>query len=309
MIVFVFFSITPMFSPKLNLILTPRSEKDVYAPDLNEATVNILSLIFEFKLATAIHIARFLGQKEVNRYLYTKLRRLWQGGFLESLQLYQGTRLGMPLYYMLSKEGLGVVTKHHHYDKLYLKTYPSPNTLISSGLFQHEAEIVELASLESLAASDKIKITFVGEVGSLIREARSDKRIEVLTPDYTVFYTANDVTETVYTEFERSNKSIGAMMRKIERYDRNLEPGEREHTTLRLIFDNERMERSFWLHLLLERSHLARNLRIVTTNLALAQTSEKFLKEIYATEDGIALKRDGRVLAEIGEREKLFGLV
>ncbi len=295
-----------MFSPKLNLILTPRSEKDIYAPDLNEATLNILSLIFEFKLATAIHIARFLGQKEVNRYLYTKLRRLWQGGLLESLQLYQGTRLGMPLYYMLSKEGLNIVAKHHHYDKAYLKTYPSPNTLISSGLFHHEAEIVELASLESLASSDKIKIAFVGEVGSLLREARSDKRIEVLTPDYTVFYTTNDITETVYTEFERSNKSIGAMMRKIERYDRNLEPNEREHTTLRLIFDNERMERSFWLHLLLERSHLARNLRIMTTNLVLVQTTEQFVEAVYAAEDLIKLKRDGRVMAEVEKRERLF---
>ena len=295
-----------MFSPKLNLILTPRSDKDVYAPDLNEATLTILSLIFEFKLATAIHIARFLGQKDVNRYLYTKLRRLWQGGLLESLQLYQGTRLGMPLYYMLSKEGLNIVAKHHHYDKAFLKTYPSPTTLISSGLFHHEAEIVELASLESLATSDMVKITFVGEVGSLIREARSDKRIEVLTPDYTVFYTTNNVTETIYTEFERSNKSIGAMMRKIERYDRNLEPSEREHTTLRLIFDNERMERSFWLHLLLERSHLAQNLRIVTTNLALVQTTEQFLKAVYATEDAIKLKRDGRVIADVEERRKLF---
>ncbi len=295
-----------MFSPKLNLILTPRSEKDVYSPDLNEVTLNILSLIFEFKLATAIHIARFLGQKEVNRYLYMKLRRLWQGGLLESLQLYQGTRLGMPLYYMLSKDGLKIVGDYKHYDKVFLKTYPSPASFISSGLFQHEAEIVELASLEALVASDKTKIAFVGEVGSLIREARSDKRIEVLTPDYTVFYTTNGITETIYTEFERSNKSIGAMMRKIERYDRNLESGEREHTTLRLIFDNERMERSFWLHILLEKSHLARNLRIVTTNLALVQTTEQFLEAVYATEDSIKLKRDGRVMVEVGGRGKLF---
>ena len=298
-----------MFSPKLNLILTPRSEKDVYSPDLNEATLNILSLIFEFKLATAIHIARFLGQKEVNRYLYMKLRRLWQGGLLESLQLYQGTRLGMPLYYMLSKEGLDIVAKHHHYDKTYLKTYPSPTAFIASGLFHHEAEIVELASLEALAASDKTKIAFVGEVGSLIREARSDKRIEVLTPDYTVFYTINGITETVYTEFERSNKSTGAMMRKIERYDRNLEPNEREYTTLRLVFDNEHMERSFWLHILLEKSHLARNLRIVTTNLALVQTTEQFLETVYATGELISLKRHGRVMAEIRKRGKLFGFI
>lgn len=295
-----------MFSPKLNLILTPRSDKDVYSPDLNEATLTILSLIFELKLATAIHIARFLGQKEVNRYLYMKLRRLWQGGLLESLQLYQGTRLGMPLYYMLSKEGLNVIAKHHHYDKSFLKTHSSPTAFIASGLFHHEAEVVELASLEALAASDKTKIAFVGEVGSLIREVRSDKRIEVLTPDYTVFYTADGVTETVYTEFERSNKSIGAMMRKIERYDRNLEPGERQHTTLRLIFDNERMERSFWLHLLLEKSHLARNLRITTTNIALVQTTEQFLEAVYATEESIELKRDGRITTKVQERKILF---
>jgi hypothetical protein len=298
-----------MFSPKLNLILTPHSEKDVYSPDLNEATLKILSLIFEFKLATAIHIARFLGQKEVNRYLYMKLRRLWQGGLLESLQLYQGTRLGMPLYYMLSKEGLKIVGEYKHYDKPLLKMYPSPTSFIASGLFHHEAEIVELASLEALAVSDNVKITFIGEVGSLIREARSDKRVEVLTPDYTVFYTMNGVTETVYTEFERSNKSTGAMMRKIERYDRNLEPGEREHTILRLIFDNERMERSFWLHILLDKPHLARNLRIVTTSLALVQTTEQFLETIYATEELISLKRDGRVMAEIGKRGKLFGFI
>ena len=66
------------------------------------------------------------------------------------------------------------------------------------------------------------------------------------------------------------------------------------------------MERSFWLHLLLERSHLARNLRIVTTNLALVQTTEQFLEAIYATEDSIKLKRDGRVMAEVEKRGKVF---
>lgn len=295
-----------MFFPKLKLILTPRSDQDTYSPDLNEATLNILSLIFEFKLATAIHIARFLGQKTVNRYLYTKLRRLWQAGLLESLQLHQGIRLGMPLYYMLSKDGLKIVGQHKHYDKLFLKGYPSPNTLISSGLFEHEAEIVELASLEALASNDNLKIAFLGEANSLIREARSDKRIEALTPDYTVFYTTNNVTETVYTEFERTNKSTAAMMRKMERYDRNLESGEREHTTLRLIFDNARMERSFWLHLLLERSHLTRNLRIVTTNLALMQTTERFLNAIYSSMESVNLKRDGRVTADLSERMRLI---
>lgn len=296
-----------MFSPKLNLILTERSAADSYAPDLNEATLNILSLIFEFKIATAIHLARFLGQNNVNRYLYMKLRRLWQGGLLESLQLYQGTRVGMPVYYMLSRVGLEVVGKHHSYDKAYLKTYPSPRTFIASNLFQHEAEIVELASLEARAIQAGCMITFLGEISSLNREVRSDKRIEVLTPDYTVFYTFPDRTETIYTEFERSNKSTTAMLRKIERYDRTLEQDEREHTTLRLIFDNERMERAFWFTIVMNKPQLTQNLRILTTNLSLIQTSEQFLEAIYAREESVNLKREGRVVVELKERVKIFG--
>ncbi len=295
-----------MFSPKLNLILTPRTDTDTYAPELNETTLKILSLVFEFKIATAIHIAKFLGEDEAHRYLYMKLRRLWQGELLESLQLYQGTRIGMPVYYMLSKQGLEIVGKHHHFDRTYLKTYPSPKTFISSNLFQHEAAIVELASLEARAGHDHCTITFLGEVNSLNREVRSDKRIEILTPDYTVFYQLNNVKETIYTEFERSNKSTAAMLRKIERYDRNLEPNEREHTTLRLIFDNERMERSFWYTIVMNKPHLAQNVRILTTNLILVQTSEQFLEPIYATEESVNLRREGRVIAEVQERVKLF---
>ena len=298
-----------MFTPKLNLILTPRSDEDSYTPDLNEATLAILSLIFEFKIASTVHIARLTGHKDTGRYLYTKLRRLWQGGLLESLQLYQGTRIGMPTYYMLSKMGLRVVGDYKHYDKLYLKTYPTPASFISSGLFQHEAEIVELASLEAQASSPELTISFLGEMGSQSREVRSDRRIEVLTPDYTVFYARNGIQETIYTEFERTNKSTGAMMRKIERYERNLEQGEREHTTLRLIFDNERMEKAFWLNILLNKPQLTRNLRIVTTNLALVHTSEQFLELIYVGEESIKLKRDGRLVVEMMGRVKVFPFV
>jgi hypothetical protein len=238
-----------------------------------------------------------------------KLRRLWQGGLLESLQLYQGTRLGMPLYYMLSKAGLKIVGEHRHYDKAFLKTYPSPVSFISSGLFQHEAEIVELASLESLVADNSLKITFLGEMSSLTREVRSDKRIEVLTPDYTVFYIVGDQSEQIFTEFERTNKSNTAMLRKIERYDRNLESGKREHITLRIIFDNERMEKAFWLTIFLDRPRLAQHLRIFTTNLALVQTSEQFFKPVYANERAIKLKRDGRLVADIPERVKMFSFL
>lgn len=298
-----------MFAPKLTLTLTTRTEADTYAPDINEATITILSLIFEFKLASAVHIARFLGEREVSRYLYTKLRRLWQGGLLESLELNAGTRLGMPRYYMLGKEGLKVLAQHYHWDKLRLKTYPSVASLISSGLFPHEAGIVELASLEAQNISKWLKITFLGEMNSLAREVRSDKRIEVLTPDYTVDFTVGNHTERVFTEFERTNKATSLMFRKIERYVLRFGPGEEKNKTLRIIFENERMERAFWLTVILDRPQLLQRLRIATTNLSLLGSSEHFLEPVYSTERSVDLKRDGRVFADLTERWKLFSFL
>lgn len=296
-----------MFIPKLNLTLIKRTEEDTYTPDINEATLTLLSFIFEFKLASAVHIARFLNQEKVTRYLYTKLRRLWQGGLLESLQVHAGTRLGLPMYYMLSKTGLQILEKHFHWDKLYLKTYPSIGSFLSSGLFQHEAGIVELASLEALCSSPPLTITFRGEMNSLLREVRSDKRIEVLTPDYTVCYTMNETKKLIYTEFERTNKSHYLMMKKVERYVHHLNPGEEKDTILRIIFDNERMEKSFWFTLLLDRPNLLQSLPVMTTNLSLITSPQQFLQPIYSTERSVNLKRDGRVVADLTERVKLLG--
>lgn len=296
-----------MFIPKLNLTLIERTEKDTYRPDMNAATLKILLFFFEFKLASAVHIARFLGEEKVTRYLYTKLRRLWQGGLLESLQLNAGTRLGLPMYYMLSKNGLQILERHFHWDKLYLKTYPSIGSFLSSGLFQHEAGIVELASLEAMNRSPTLTIAFTGEMNSLLREVRSDKRIEVLTPDYTVSYETNDTKKIVYTEFERTNKSHILMIRKIERYVHHFEPGEEKDKILRLIFDNERMERSFWFTLLLDKPNLLRSLAVVTTNVSLITSPEQFLHAIYSTERSVDLKRDGRVVADLTNKVKLLG--
>ncbi len=294
-----------MFTPKLNLVITPRSEKDAYRPDLNPATLNILSHIFEFKIAAAIHLARFSGEKEVGRYLYTKLRRLWQAGLLESLQLYQGTRLGMPLYYMLSRDGLRVIGEHRHYDRSQLKTYQSPATLISSSLFTHEAEIVELASLEALAGTPKLTISFVGEMGAQKHDVLSDRRVEVLTPDYVAIYRVKEIQQVVYTEFERTNKSTSALVRKIERYIGHFSYEVRQHIILRLIFDNERLELSFWLHIVLEKPRLALNIHIITTNLTLTQTTEQFREPIYAHEGAVKLKKDGRLSCYIEGRVKM----
>ena len=186
-----------MFLPIMDISVTPRPEGESYNVQMSQSLLDILALIFEFKICAAWHIARFISQTDQSKYLALKLRRMWQAGLLESLQIYAGTRLGMPVYYMLSKQGLKTLSEVAHYDKLRLKGYPTPTSFISSNLFKHDAQIVELASLEAMNRTEKLQITFTGETGSMTRENRSDKNIEVLTPDYIVDYTINGVTERV----------------------------------------------------------------------------------------------------------------
>ena len=290
----------------MEFTVSPRPEGESYNVQMNQSLLDILAFIFEFKISAAWHIARFISQEDQSKYLQLKLRRMWQAGLLESLQIYAGTRLGMPIYYMLSKQGLKTLAEQAHYDKIRLKSYPTPTSFISSGLFKHDAQIVELASLEAMNRSDKLQITFTGETGSMTREDRSDKNIEVLTPDYVVDYVINGVTERVYSEFERTNKSASAMIRKIERYRRYFWPGEEKQKTLRLVFQTQNMEEAFWLNILINKPSLLQRLRVVTTNVPLLKKPEQFLAPVYAMENSIDLKREGRLVAGVKERKKLF---
>jgi len=276
---------------------------------MSQSLLDILALIFEFKIAAAWHLARFISQKDKNKYLQLKLRRMWQAGLLESLQIYAGTRLGMPVYYMLSKQGLKTLAEQAHYDKIRLKGYPSPASFISSGLFKHDAQIVELASLEAMNRTEHLNISFTGETGSMTRENRSDKNIEVLTPDYLVDYVFSGLTERVYTEFERTNKSASAMIKKIERYRQYFRPGEEKQKTLRLIFQTPRMEESFWLNILVNKPALLQRLRVVTTNVPLLKTAKQFLEPVYAMENVVTFKREGRLMVEIKGRVKMFSFL
>ncbi len=297
-----------MFFPVPDVIIAPRSDTKSRV-DLNPANIEILKIIFEFKLAATWHIARFIGQSERAKYLYFKMRRLWQAGYLESLQVYAGTRLGMPVYYMLSKQGLKVLADHAHYDTIQLRSYPTPRSLIASSLFRHEAQVVELASLEAKNRSQNLQLTFTGEVGSMSREILSDHTVEVLTPDYTVTYALGDKKEVVYTEFERTNKSTAAMLRKVERYVRHFGPGEADHKTLRLIFQTPRMETAFWLNVLINKPALLQRIRVCTTYLSLLEKPEQFFELVYAEKETVKLKRAGRVMAEMGERIRLFPIL
>lgn len=295
-----------MFLPSMEVTLRPRKETTAYKVQMNQNLLDILSLIFEFKIATAWHIARFISGKDQSKYLHLKLRRMWQAGYLESLEIYAGTRLGMPIYYMLSRQGLNMLRDYAHYNKLKLKNYPAPISFLSSGLFRHDAQIVELASLESMNKTEILHISFKGEMNSIIREDRNDKNIEILTPDYTVTYTRDDIQKIVYTEFERTNKSIGAMMRKVDRYALYFDIAKDANKTLRLIFQNENMEKAFWLNILLNKPSLLQYLRVVTTHVPLLKLPAQFIRPVYTEESTIRLKREGRVIVEIEERVKLF---
>jgi hypothetical protein len=293
----------------LEVTLTPRTDTDAYRLQVNEAAFDILNLIFEFKVATAWQIARFLGQKEESKYLYLKLRRMWQAGFLESFKIYTGSRAGMPVYYMLSKKALKLLAEQGKYPIFLIKNYPKPKMLFSWGIFRHELQVVELASQEVKNGSTSFSISFKGELSSQIHDARSEKSIEVFTPDYTVFYRMGELDKRIYTEFERTNKSIEAMGRKIERYLFHLDQKAREHTTLRFIFQNSNMEYAFWRNAFLGQAPFLQKLRVLTTNLNLLESHERFLEPIYASEQTAKLTKKSSLDVDLSTRIKLFSFL
>lgn len=298
-----------MYSNTLEVALTPRAATDAYNLQINEATLEVLALVFEFKLATAWQIARFLGHKDQSKYLYLKLRRIWQAGLLESFKVYTGSRAGMPVYYMLSKRGLKLLAERGRYTPYLLKQYPSAKTLFSWGIFRHEIQVVELASQEVKNGSTSFTIKFKGEVSSQSHDVRSDKNVEVFTPDYTVFYRMSELEKRIYTEFERTNKSTLAMARKLERYLFHLDPKEREHTTLRFIFQSPNMEQAFWLNSFIGQASFLQKLRVLTTNLSLLESHERFLEPIYASEQTARLTKEGTMGIDLSKRIKLFSFL
>ncbi len=292
-----------MYLNTLDVKLTPRTDVKPYNVEINDSALEILTLILEFRLASSCHITRFISQKERSRYVYTKLRRMWQARLLESFKVFSGSSL--TLFYMLSKKGLKILADNYQYEPQRLKNYPTAKTLLSWGLFKHEAQIVELASLESLNKSTTLEINFKGEESSQSQDYMSDKRIEALTPDYTVTYKTNQEEYKVYTEFERTRKSNEALLNKVQRYLDFLSPENLQTTTLRLIFQTPSMERSFWLNIFMNRPTLLK-LNILTTNIELMSEPKQFLESIYASESTVRLSKDGLLKAEITLRIKLF---
>ncbi len=297
-----------MYLNTLDVSLNPRTEVDSYNLKINESALDILGLVLEFKVATSWHISRFLTQKDQSKYIYTKLRRMWKAGLLESFKVYSGSLAGIPVFYMLSKTGLKILEEQGKYDPELLRIYPHAKSLLSWGLFKHEAQVVELASIEIKNKSSNLSILLKGEIVSQGRELLSNKNIEVLTPDYTVLYTLGQNTYCIYSEFERTVKSKEAMLKKLERYISYLNSEQRKAVTLRLIFQTPNMEQSFWVNILSNQPSLLQKLRIVTTNLSLLESHTQFLEPVYLSEASIRLK--GRPFKIGGsERIKLFSFL
>lgn len=290
----------------LDVKLTPRDKTSNYNVQINDPTIDILSLIFEFKIATSWHLARFSTGKDQSTYLYLKLRRMWQAQLLESFKIFTGSAAGMPVYYMLAKKGLKILEETGKYSPSQIKNYPKAKTLLSWNLFKHEAQVVELASLEAKNNSKTLKISFKGEDTSQKHELLSDKNIEALTPDYTVYYTFPQANRLVLSEFERTIKSKEAVLKKIERYQRYLTPEQRADTTIRIIFQTEGMEQAFWLNLYLNKPTLLESLKIYSTNLSLIKAFDDFLEPIYASAKTVTLSKPGRLKVDTSKRTKLF---
>ena len=273
--------------------------------EITESTWEILRLLLEFKLASVCHISRFLTGQDQSKYLYRKLRQMWQADLLESFKVFPGSLEGSALYYMLSKQGLKLLEEKISGQQSSIKNYPVAQELMDWGLFKHESQIVEMASLESKNKSADLTLSFSGESDSRSTDYKAGKTIEALSPDYIVVYKTLQGQQKVYTEFERTRKSNEAMLDKIQRYFDFLPPEDYQTAIVRLIFQKSNMEQSFWLNIFKLRASLLR-LKIMTTNLDLITRHEQFLGPIYASEDTVELIRGSNLKAIIPQRIKLF---
>lgn len=205
------------------------------------------------------------------------------------------------------------VQEFAHYDWEKLRVYPKPQDLLASASFRHEAQIVELASLESQNQSQDLQLDFLGELSSRGQDDRYDSQrnytIEALTPDYTVIYTINGNKHLIYSEFERTRKTHSASLKKISRYRYYfLTPNQQKQYILRIIFQTPGMEQAFWLNLILNQPSLS-TMNIITTHLGLLSGHQQFLEPVYATYNLAKLTESGKLKVAIPQRVGLFNFL
>ncbi len=291
-----------MYLNTLQVALKSRNENaKAYNLQITQGILDILFFIFEFKIATSWHISRIFIQKERDKYIYFKLRKMWEVGLLESFKVYAGSGAGMPVYYMVSKKGLKFLREQKKYSGGQMKKYPKAKKILSWSLFIHAAQVVELASMEALIQSNSLKMSFKRE--EMVGE------YEVLSPDYTTTYTFNDKSFPIYTEVEQSNRSKGGVFGKIERHVRYIKQEQKNGTLLRIIFQTPAMEKSFWMELILGKPYFLSTLEIFTTNILFLNEPLQFCEPIYTTYRTVKLLREGRLILDTSHRTKLLAFL
>ena len=119
-------------------------------------------------------------------------------------------------------------------------------------------------------------------------------------------YAYNGKEFSVYTEYDRTKKSKDAMIKKIDRYLVHLDYEQQKAALLRIIFETEQMEKSFWRHVLCEQPELLQTLKIYTTHVQLLSVSEQFREPVYATEETVEFVQGNKLTADTSKRIKLF---
>ena len=288
--------------------ITPRTEISYYHLVINDSTVKILKLLYDFRLATGWQLCRFMLQQDKNSYIYKKVNLMWQTGLVDSFKVYvHAGRFGNPLYYTLSKQGLQALMEFAHYEPSWLKGYPKPEDMLALPSFPHEAQIVELASLESMnqPKDKRFTIEFYGEMMSKGRDYINDKLVEGFSPDYMVIYAKEGKEFKFYTEYERTRKSYKAILQKLNRYRYYFSyPNDKQDFTIRFIFQTPGMEQGFWLNLILN-GHSFINMNIISTNMSLITGHQDFTRNFYAKYETIDLVKNPKLNVIISNSKRV----
>lgn len=287
-------------------VLVQRCETPKKGKPLSDRYLEILSYIFEFKLATACHLSRFVRHMEYDEHLAAALSVMWRGGYLVRTMAQAGNPVRRHAFYLLARDGLAELRDAGLHPMEHLERYPRAEPFLASANLRHEVAITELSSMESLIAEPGLSLDFSGELSSLGHERKSGYAVEVFTPDYVVRYAAGNKEYPVYTEYERTRKSPEVLVKKMEHYAYRLQRDERGAAVVRCIFETADMEGVFWSALLARMPQLLGQLRVMTTNLGLIEESRDFLMPIYASGTNVRLGDDRRAHIDPAARAKLF---
>ncbi len=300
-----------MQSLVVDMTITERKDTDACTTAVTQNVLDILSVIFEFKIAASWHIARLIFQMDRKKYAYKKLNIIWRAGYIESFRPETGIqRASTPVYYLLSQKGLDALREGKAYTYRQLRRYPQQKTILQKTFFDHDSTIVELASQEAKIASKNLSIRFKGESNSVAHDYRGANNVEVFTPDYTALYAFGDRMLPVFTEFERTPKSKRDILRKVERYLEHLRYDARQTATLRFIFQDDKFEQAFWITILTRKPQSLERMKIMTTHIPMIKTHEHYREPIYASASFTKLTRneDG-LTVDISQRIKLFAFL